>query len=342
MSNLRSLRLSSVLSLAFATLVLGGCPASPQKKPGDPVSFSMRRAGDNEYLAGRIKSKVLANSVLILPRDLRPPFRCEVTTGVFDPKRLDPLLGEAIFGMELDTPGRMFPPPEFYGVSVRLFAQGAQVFSGSHLTAPNAVDDDFFNGATMVDLAIEHDGGSVMFFARPHGAGNWTSLGEVNPSGQNFPVHPTVGIFRGAKPGEVGFDDFRVLFNGPRPGGLSPEQTVVEDMWDVLDAQVDVAHSLDGPAPDAGMLATQLVLAEGLLDAAIGDLEAIIAGPVKKKQKTPQQLALKRFRTGLRQLASARKKLEKGKPKLFKAVAKKLEKAVRLQFEGMFGLLSDL
>jgi len=328
----RSLAFAALVTAAW--LVLPGCPVeSAEKTAQKNVKWSMRRNGDDAYLAGRAKVKQGANSILVLPRDLRPPFRCEVTAGLFNPKRADGVMQPAIFGMELDTPGRVLPPPNFYFVSAQLLDTGISVWSGSHLTAPQTAGQAFFGGVSQARFAIEHDGAAVRFYARPLSTQTWTALGSVDPAGQPFPVHPTLGIFNGAKPGEIGFDDFRVVENGPRDGGMTAEETLIEDLWDAIDQQTLVAHALDDDAPDLGALTAVLADAAEDVDDAFDALTTVAQGPGKK---TVRQIALKRLKTGRKQLASARGKLDKGKKP--RVVAKKLEKAVTFQFRAIFEL----
>ena len=326
-------------ALLVAGLFAGGCPGGPTAKVGGPVKLSMKRRGGNSFLAGQFKSKESSNAVQIVQRDLRPPFRVEVTTGIFHPKRQPADYAGMIFGMELDAPGGAFPPPEFYFVSMQFLANDASVWSGSKISAPNRVAETVFPGVTRVDMAIEHDGTDVMYFARPAGTRPWTALGSETTTGRPFPVHPTIGMFFGRKPLEVGFDNFRVLSNGERPGGLSARESIIEDLWDVLDLQTDVGHKLDDAAIEPSTLAAALETAAVLLDGIDMDLEALTL-PGKKNRKTVEEIALKNLRKGIKQLTVAQSKLEKGKSRT--SIGKKVEKALRLQFQALYGLQQDL
>jgi hypothetical protein len=322
-------RLSAFALILALVLPGAGCAGDggPLKMKGPPGHLKWRfdSAGDDHFLG--VTSKLDgAYGYLLVKRDLHPPFRWETTVAPRDGAGVGDVDWIAT---ELDAFGST--PLQFWLMGAEPVAGGTNVFAACHLNTSRQ-GQELFAGATSVDLAIEHDGTDVIFFARKTGGVSWTEIWRRDATGQQFPVQPAVGVVGLGRKKTVGFDDFRVVASSPPQGPITPAYQVILHAYDAVDDLVLAMHDSDGANPDpAGAL---LHVNDALLhlDDAIAGAGALTA----TKVKTGPSAALKLLGKARKTAASVVKKLERGKAgksaikKLMKAVASALQAAEAL------------
>ncbi len=326
-------RVVPVVLLALLVLATG-CVTSLGKKGGSNLRWSQKRVGNDHYLGVQVRGRAPGSGFILLKRNLWPPFRWEVTYGVYG--------GEAsstgTFGSELDAVGSS--PLQFYGISAQYVSGGLNVFAASHLSAPGTHGSKFYPGVRKVDVAIEHDGSKLRYYSRPHGTGaSYDLLAEIDVTGQMLPVRPTVGVFHIEKQDRIGFDHFRVAENG-MPPAPSAEDEAVAKIFQAVDAQVDAFDGVDGETPNPTAAVALLADSRESLDAALAKVDEILAGASGKRSGKTGPAAAKKFLLKARKkLLSAKKKLERsGK---VKNPARGLKKIIVPEFDAALALKPD-
>ncbi|NUN51938.1 MAG: hypothetical protein HUU06_03990, partial [Planctomycetaceae bacterium] len=204
------------------------------------------------------------------PFDLHAPFRWEVTGGVLDPESPGP--GTGFFCTELDV--RDSSPLEFYALCAQANAGGYLCWV-SRAGAGNAGVTQF-NSTTAVDLAVEHDGDTLHFQVKRPADGEYTTIFSLAHT-QGEALVPSVGFAQAPAGAEADFDNPRVVFNGPLPGGSDAERVLARAVMDAGMPVSEAAHAVDrgdleeaaGHMEDA---AAALAAAAAAVDAGKGDL----------------------------------------------------------------------
>ncbi len=243
-----------------------------------PAGPAAATAPVDRYVFMRAQKKAQGGfAFALLPRDLWGPFRWELTAGLFDPAHAN--VGPGFFCTELDARGTN--PLQFYALCVQPVPGGLLVFVSSHLGNHGQL---FLAGATIVDLAVEHDGTNLLFQVREAGTPDYALVAQVPLDPQPFPLLPSIGVSNVGQGAEAGFDNFRVPFNGVSPVALTPEQAVVRLIWDdAVDDEVAALFLLDGPTPDAAAARANLVEAQGGLDGILVAAQALTPTKAVKK-----------------------------------------------------------
>lgn len=324
-------------ALLLATLSLGAaaCATVQHDVAGLVVEQDSRDVGfaagatapatlpQDRYLAFRA-TKANNAGFFVVPRDLWTPFRFESAGGLYEPQLAAKAVG-GTFGIELDRRGPL-PPADFYGISAQVLANGLNVFA--YTQASGVVGQLFFQDATEIEFAIDADGTDMEFLAREPGDLNFQTIANVGFANQQEPLNPGMGAFGLQKKGVVGFDDFRVAFNGDAPFVLSAEQVAARAIWDATAGQIDAAHGLDGATPDYAAAEAALAGSLPLLQDAIAALQALPASKARKKaikdlkDARPLVVEAHAFAQKQKKAAKAIGKLKKAFKKQLKAVSR--------------------
>jgi hypothetical protein len=316
---------AALLLLAVAT---AGCADAAGAGAGKMVSelgfAKLDKATGTEYLGIRAKKKVeSAYLVINVPRDLWPPFRYEVTAGLFDPSRA--WTGGGFFCTEVSRIDSN--PLDFYDICGQPVASGINVFTadmnGSRKTR-------LFTGATRVDLAVEHDGTDLVLYARATGEPDWIEIDRFNRPAGPDPYLGGIGAAQIAFGQEAGFDEFRVVENGSPPSTPSAPDGARESVFQALDPLVEALHALNDTAPDSVQASMDLERAESALADARTDVDALLVLG-KKKLKNPSKTASKKLAKAGKSLAAAAKKLEANKKA--RGIVKVLKKAAKAELQ---------
>jgi len=296
--------------------------AKPLLLGRDPVSA-------NEYLAFRTDPKAdgPGSGRITVPRELRAPFRIELTAGVLDGDRDDDLTG-GTFGFGVEVPGA--DPRDFLALRARFVEGGIDLTvvtpsgsSGSPVPLP---------GAERLELAVEHDGTELILSVRPRGAASFAVIGRAAPPDEG-PLYPFVhldGIPLGT---EVGFDDPKLVKNAPleKPGGVPG---ISELIHEAILLQLEAKTALEShtgepytPLDDSlEKLELALVFAGDLLSEA----------EVKQLKKVVRR-ARKRIKKAGNKIRNALKRIQKGKRA--SKISKLIEKAMQGEVKALAALL---
>jgi hypothetical protein len=282
----------------------------------------------NRYLAIQADKGPAPSSFTIpVPRDLRPPFRVQLTAGSFDPALADGL-EDGVFGIGVEVEG--VDPREFHELRATFVEGGLEVRAATHEGEPGAVVS--LPGAGIADLAVEHDGTDLVLSARPRSEGPFQEVARIAFPATERTMRPYIhvsGIRNGAV---VGFDDPVVENGSSDPGG---EAEVRELLWLALEHEVLATADLDagdtGPGPGASLGEAAAKLSE-----AYAKTEALLAGAAKKKGKTGPKPALRQIRKARKKIAKAIKKLDRGRPE--KKVTRQVEKAMTAELKALTAL----
>lgn len=233
----------------------------------------------------------------IVPVELHPPFRVEMTVGLCDPD-LAPGPG-ASFGGGI---------AESAGGTGRWYTK-CRVENGLTTTSSLGGRTTFpFPGAQRVDLAFQHDGTDLIAFARdPEASATWQEIGRET-------LGTTTGVFL---PDVFALDlpvgtmtsVYALKFpqNGASPPGASPQREAVREMAAATTPLVAADAALHGLGGDAPAAANHVDAARARVDAAVQRLGERLAA----KAKSPEDKAL----------ASARARLVRTSKSLKKAAA---------------------
>jgi len=270
-------RWASVLGLALAALPAVNCfdssPAGFAFKlmasfAGDPKA-SVKFADHAVFVRGRKRDD---GFTVRSERELWPPFRVEGTLALLDPKH--DALGPFGFGLSVIS------PQTFAGAGATLLRSG----DGVQVTADvggSASTTLTLSTALAADVAIVHDGTNLVVSARGPGDVAYQELGRVAAP----LVAYQVSLDGSALPYRtlVAYDDLRVVNTSRRPG-LTPIDSLKEDVYVAADALADALELIDGPTPDAADAATRLATARDDLAAVVAEEAA--AGVSTKSKKT--------------------------------------------------------
>lgn len=235
------------------------------------------------------------------PRDLWSPFLYQMKFGVFNPANTAGLDG-AIFGLELDRRGS--DPLEFYGIFAQFTQGGLNVFVSSHDGNHGA---KFYPETLIVEVAAQHDGTDLVFSARPSGSqAEFDEIARLPLPDVGGPLNAGFGAFSITGEAEVGFDCFRVVFNGESPTPLSPAHVATDSIFDVLHCVAEAGYALDED-PDEAAARDALNATLGALAVAQTDIAAIDA-PGKK---SPARIAAKNVKKATKKIGKAKKLLDK-------------------------------
>ena len=286
----------------------------------------------NQYLAFTADENLTepASGEIRLARDLRAPFRAELTAGAFDPAKAAALQGGAIgIGVERKDAD----PPEFYRMDAVFTGTGIDVRGRSHAGfAGPAVSLEW---AEVVDFAIEHDGTDLILSARAEWEGLFREVARFPLPGLAEPLRPFVTIDGIGSGGEVGFDDPVLIENAPPPGGLAGEAGVVDLIFQAAELQARALGGLEQVWPDP-QAAGWIDDSRSRLDQARTILEEMIATAETKPERKVPKKARKQVKRAAKKAANALKKLEKGRPA--KRVTKQIEKATKAEFKALIAL----
>ncbi len=323
---------ATIAALAIALWVLPGCALVGGKvsQRGNDIKWKIKSKKGDRFVeaASKLKGPLdpegpQAAGSLVYERPLYPPFRVEACLGANDDKAAAKLEDNGRFSIEMALPGAR-PPTEFYSSVVLRTAGGLQTFGATHLSG-SAVGDEFFAGANLLYVAIDHSGSIVTFQARASESAPWTLVGEVAAAGQTFPVYPTLGVFQVTKPGKVVFDDLRVVQTAAVcVGGF---EHALHETFLAGDDGLSALYRLEKDAPDRAQARVEIAAAIEHIENAAAQVETAIP----TKRKPPEARALGMLGGGKRAREKARSKLDGGKPP--KAVNKQVEKSLKLIFK---------
>jgi hypothetical protein len=280
------------------------------KKPVEPL---------NRYIAYQADggSDPAADSVTF-PRNLYAPFSAELIAGVLDEGGTDGLAGaEFAIGVEASGSG------SFYEVEATFTETGIDARAVTH-EGP-AGDPVSFDGATLLYVAVEHDGTDLILSARPRGSGSFTELARVaDPASDLQPRLRVAGVPPGAK---IGFDE-PVLVNGEPPDDTA---RATEFLYQALELQLTAAAELDAQGDDPG---TPLRDSQDRLADAVALLDTLRTA-AKKAKKGPKP-AWKQARRAAKKVRKALKKLGQGRPA--RVVDKQVQKAIKAELKALGAL----
>lgn len=245
----------------FASASLGSVQAGLAAAPGAPL---------DRYLAFRAKKKKTnAFGFVQAGRDLWAPFRFEATGGFINSAKVGGVDG--FFCLELD--GRNTNPLEFYALCAQPINNGLLVFAARN--GNSNLGQIFFQGATVVDLAIEHEGQNLKYLVREHGTDPWQQVAQISFLNLTVPLLPSVGVSNFKDGAEVGFDHFRVVNNGDAPNPLTPAQTAARELWNAVDKIAEAMEAVDGANPSTANAAAALSTALLSVDFRITNVNAL-------------------------------------------------------------------
>ncbi len=194
-------------------------------------------------------------------RTLWPPFELDGSLGLYDPKHAD--LGPDGFGVSVINSDIL--SAGFAGLTVTRSGDGIQVAGnvGAGATTPLVLPT-----ALEADFKIVHDGTNLIVSARAAAGGAFTELGRA----PNPVAAYKVSLDGGTLPYKtvVGYDNLRLVDVGRRPG-LTPIETLQEDVYVAADALAAALVAIDGPSPDVATAAAQLAAAHDDLDGAVAE-----------------------------------------------------------------------
>lgn len=259
----------------------GGWPSVRTRTAPAGKRFDL--TGGDHYLAVTGKRKGSGNLFWRqIDRDLWPPFRWECRAGKFDPASE----GDGVACLEIDVRGTS--PPEFFSVCVEPVESGAHVFATSERGV--ALGQRLLSGADVVDLAIEHDGQTITFLARPEGEGSYQTIATTVMGAPAKAFIPSLLVTRQSKGEELGFDLMRVTQNGSAPGEVSPRKDAANSVFLSVDALAEAVYALDTPSSDRASAATFVADALAGLDTAALSVGALgKAKPVSKAARSLKQ-----------------------------------------------------
>ncbi len=288
----------------FSPPVPEGAPVKGQA-PDEYVSFEA--SGDEAF------------GVFGLRRELRHPFRVEVTLGVFDPAAA-PFLDGGFVALELDV--EQSNPLQFItGASQPIVEQGVVTLSNVFVATENGNQGQLLlPGVSVVDMAMESNGTDVDVFARPHGDATWQLVASVPRPAPDATWNTFLGVVGLDAGGALGADDLFLLANGPSTAEPGTVDAAIEDAWNGLAGLLHARNHMDGlPDPDAAR--PELEAAVPALESARDTAQALLdAGDTGK----PMKPARKQLNKAAKQASVALARLEDDKtPKsIVKAVAK--------------------
>lgn len=296
----RSLASAAVAAVLVASAPVRGAPGTRVVEDVESVRLAWAAARDpslgykeppgtvNRYLTVAGKSDDFGYAYLPWGRALFAPFRWEASVGVPFAERTDGT-GDAAFGIEVVTNRT---DALTFALQARRSAAGLEVTAVGLQGAVLGQKD--YAGATSVDLAIDHDGSEMRFYARAEGAPSWDVVGfasEILPEA----LYPVMSVYDLARPGVVAFDDFRVV-DSATPDG-TPQGVVL--LQRAFDGCLDVLHRLDGNPPNLEAVGIDLGTVRETLDESLPEL----AGKARS-----------RARGAAAKLSVAAKLLRRGRP----------------------------
>jgi hypothetical protein len=323
---------STLVTLTAVVVVCDGCkpragihdgPASLRlRKRAVPSETGARRAYDHYVeLRGRSRGPALVASRS--QRELWPPFRVDVTEGLFDASSAARYDG--VFSLELnalrDGSFEFVPMHSLRAVvedgGLRVRAMRFDPPQGQSTQIEETLGDVFLPDTSVADLAIEHDGDTVHYLARVPGDEEFVEVATSPRSSRDLFFQPGVRASGISRSVGVGIDAFRVQANGEAPDGEPvPElHAALEATYVVGDDIVAAIEALDGGAPDADRALQDI---DGALSAVTDAREAIAlielpAGPGDFRRLRPER-ALRGLRRVTRLLEEARDGLLHDRP----------------------------
>ncbi len=280
--------------------------------PDLPSPSAKETEETNRYLALRANKRATTEGKAgwRIGRELRSPFRAEVTVGVFDEQRRAGLESGKM-RLELEQAGS----EDVHCLEL--------VITGDDLcfqaaTGDGPLGDPFvLTGADRADVAVEHDGTTLRFLAREAGTGEFGEIAAIplpNLTGALVPVVRVEGVGPGA---EFGIDDPVIVFNAPLSGDATRAEQLREFVVVAIEHQLAASGMLEvlGEDPD-GDAHARLREAKQLLVSALALADDLIADPdaAAKKRKLGPKPARKQLKRAAKRLGKALRKLAKGKP----------------------------
>ncbi len=275
-----------------------------------------------------------AFGVFGLKRELRHPFRVEVTVGVFD-TAVAGLLDGGFAALELDGPE--VPLEHFITAGAQpVVEQGTVTLMNVFVATENGNQGQLLlPDASLVDLAMESDGTDVDVFARPHGDEAWQPVASVPRPAPDSVWNPFVGVVGLDAGGALGVDDLFLKANGPSTAVPGSVEAALEDAWNGCAGLLHARNHMDGlPDADAALpeLAAALLALESARDTAQALLDADDAGPALKPARKQLGRAAKQGAVALARLES---------DKTPKSVVKALVKAQLSAAKGLAALRAE-
>ncbi|MCK6482024.1 MAG: hypothetical protein HUU06_03995 [Planctomycetaceae bacterium] len=279
-------------------------PPGSLKSPGNAyITLENRQGGAGAY--GFVTS----------PFDLWAPFRWEVKGGQIEPGSPGP--GTGFFCTELDVRGSS--PLEFYALCAQKNGGGYQCWLSRAGVGNTGITQ--VNATGMVEFAVEHTGTNLLFQVKKPSDPKWTTIATV-PHTQGEALVPSIGFAQAPALAQADFDNPRVVFNGPLPGGSDAERVLARVVMDagmpVSEAARDVdLGDLEEAADHLEDAAAALAAAATAVDAGKGDLIDPKAGAK----------AAKKVKAAVKGIGKVGKSFEKGKT--YKSVALGILKVLR-------------